>query len=121
MRELPPPAGATSSTVSSINDWGAVVGQSTMSQGGEHATLWVSGQAHDLNDLLDANEPLRGQLLLEQALFINERGQVVAHGLDRTNGMHAAYLLTPTYRATAPVANVTGGMTGQEGSERLEK
>lgn len=122
MRELPPPAGATSSTVSSINDWGAVVGQSTMSQGGaQHATLWISGQAHDLNDLLDANEPLRGQLLLEQALFINERGQVVAHGLDRTNGMHAAYLLTPTYRATAPVANVTGGMTGQEGSERLEK
>ena len=101
-RELPPPAGATGSLVWSINDWGAVVGESTMSQDGAvHATLWVSGQAHDLNDLLDANEPLRDQVLLVQALFINERGQIVADGVDRTHGTRAAYLLTPTYRAPA--------------------
>lgn len=101
-RELPPPAGAASSIVWSINDWGAVVGESTMSQDGAvHATLWVSGQAHDLNDLLAANEPLRDQILLVQALFINERGQIVADGVDRTNGARAAYLLTPTYRAPA--------------------
>ena len=101
-RELPPPAGATASIVWSINDWGAVMGESTMSQDGAvRATLWVSGQAHDLNDLLDANEPLRDQILLVQALFINERGQIVAHGVDRTNGTRAAYLLTPNYRAPA--------------------
>jgi probable HAF family extracellular repeat protein len=102
MRELPPPAGATASIVWSINDWGAVVGESTMSQGGAgHATLWVSGQAHDLNDLLDANEPLRDQILLLRGFFINERGQIVADGVDRTNGTRAVYLLTPTYRAPA--------------------
>lgn len=101
-QELPPPTGATASIVWSINDWGAVVGSSTMSQDGAvHATLWVFGQAHDLNDLLDANEPLRDQILLVQAFFINERGQIVAYGVDRTNGTRAAYLLTPTYRAPA--------------------
>jgi probable HAF family extracellular repeat protein len=101
-RELPPPAGATTSIVWSINDWGAVVGESTMSQNGAvHATLWVSGQAHDLNDLLDANEPLRDQIRLARAVLINERGQIVAYGVDRINGTHAVYLLTPTYRAPA--------------------
>lgn len=101
-RELPPPAGATGSVVWSINDWGAVVGASTMAQDGTvHATLWVAGQAHDLNELLDANEPLRDQVLLVQAFFINERGQIVANGQNRTDGTYAAYLLTPTYRAPA--------------------
>mgnify|MGYP006206567309 CR=1 FL=1 len=36
-----------------------------------------------------------------QAVFINERGQIVADGVDRTTGTRAAYLLTPTYRAPA--------------------
>lgn len=102
MRELPPPAGASTSIAWSINDWGAVVGESTMSQDGAvHATLWVSGQARDLNDLLDAKEPLRDQIFLVQALIINERGQIVAYGVDRTNGTYGYYLLTPTYRAPA--------------------
>jgi hypothetical protein len=79
-----------------------VVGASTMSQDGAvHATLWVSGHGHDLNDLLDANEPLREQIILDQAFFINERGQIVAYGADRIEGTRAAYLLTPTYRAPA--------------------
>lgn len=100
--ELPPPAGATASLVWSINDWGAIVGESIMSGGGSpRATLWVSGRPHDLNDLLAANEPLRDQILLVQALFINERGQIVADGVDRTTGTRAPYLLTPTYRAPA--------------------
>jgi uncharacterized membrane protein len=102
LQELPPPTGATASIVWSINDWGAVVGESTMSQDNSvHATLWISGQAHDLNGLLSENEPLRDQILLRQGLFINERGQIVAFGVDRTNGTRASYLLTPTYRAPA--------------------
>ena len=101
-QELPPPPGATASIVWAINDWGTIVGQSSMSQdNAEHATLWVAGQGHDLNDLLATNEPLRDQILLVQAFSINERGQIVAYGVDRTNGTRAAYLLTPTYRAPA--------------------
>jgi probable HAF family extracellular repeat protein len=99
---LEPPPGGIASGVWSINDWGAVVGDSTMSiDGAVHATLWVAGRAHDLNSLLDANEPLRDQVVLVQALFINERGQIVAYGVHRTEGTNVLYLLTPTYRAPA--------------------
>lgn len=96
---LQPPAGATDSAVWSINDWGAIVGDSTMSTGSEvHATLWVSGQGHDLNTLVAEHEPLRDQIILTRAFYINERGQIVAYGSHRTEGTRAVYLLTPTYR-----------------------
>jgi probable HAF family extracellular repeat protein len=99
---LESPPGAIASNVWSINDWGAVVGDSTMSiDNAVHATLWVAGRAHDLNMLLDVNEPLRDQVLLVQALYINERGQIVAYGAHRTEGTRALYLLTPSYRAPA--------------------
>jgi uncharacterized membrane protein len=99
---LEPPPGGIASTVWGMNDWGAVVGDSTMSiDGSVHGTLWVAGRGHDLNTLLDANEPLRDEVIVVQALFINERGQIVAYGVHRTEGTRVLYLLTPTYRAPA--------------------
>lgn len=64
--------------------------------GAVHATLWAAGRGHDLNTLLDANDPLRDQVLLVQALFINERGQIVACEVHRTDGTRVLNLLTPT-------------------------
>lgn len=79
-----------------------IVGDSTMSiDGAVHATLWVAGRGHDLNTLVDEKEPLRDQVILVQALFINERGQIVAYGVHRTEGTRVLYWLTPTYRAPA--------------------
>jgi probable HAF family extracellular repeat protein len=100
--ELNPPPGGIASTAWAMNDWGAVVGDSTMSiDGAVHATLWVAGRGHDLNTLVDANEPLRDTVILVQALYINERGQIVAYGVHHIEGTRVLYLLTPTYRAPA--------------------
>ena len=58
----------------------------------------------DLNEqrtrviLIDPSDPLHGQVTLQSAQFINERGQVVAFGLDATVNRSVRYLLTPSYR-----------------------
>jgi probable HAF family extracellular repeat protein len=97
LTELPPAAGGYAAGAEEINDWGAVVGTSSVSDR-NIATLWIAGKGHDLNTLIDANDPLRGQVLLVQGYFINNRGQIVAFGASVSDGRFQQYLLTPTYR-----------------------
>jgi hypothetical protein len=92
-------ANVYAATPGALNDWGAVVGTTYILGGlGGIATLWIGGQPIDLNTLIDPADPLHGQVTLQSAQLINERGQIVAFGLDVAANRSVRYLLTPTYR-----------------------
>jgi probable HAF family extracellular repeat protein len=80
--------GGDSSIAQGINDAGQVVGQSSIAPGANtiHAFVYRGGKMQDLNALL----PAGSHLTLVNAFGINNKGQVLAAGLDGHN-----YLLTP--------------------------
>lgn len=82
-----------------INNKGSIVGITFDNQGLARATLWRRGRAHDLNTLVAADDALRPFVTLYQAELINDRGWIVALGLDsrRQQGSSSPYLLTPTH------------------------
>ena len=82
----------------SINDVGEIVGISEFPQGGgAAATLWDDErQVFDLNELIRSNDPLRPFVRVQSALLINNRGQIVATGVDsRDPTRNGMYLLSP--------------------------
>lgn len=83
--------GANLSKANDINDLGQVVGTS-----GGHAILWADGAMLDINDLIPN---LNGDWTLEEAVAINEVGQIVVNGIDQVGSMRHAFLLNP---ATVP-------------------
>jgi probable HAF family extracellular repeat protein len=90
---------AYAATPGAINDWGLVVGTTYIVGGfGGIATLWIAGRPIDLNTLIDPRDPAHGHVTLQSAQFINERGQIVALGVDTTANRGVRYLMTPTYR-----------------------
>lgn len=96
MQDLGTLPGASDANAYAINNSGQVVGISSEVVGipgtlsGAHAFLYSNGQMLDLNDLID---PALG-MTLYNAVGINDRGQIVANGVDHS-GSHA-FLLTPT-------------------------
>ncbi len=84
---LPTP-GADRSEAAAANRHGVIVGEATL-QGRSRAYLWARGAATDLNTRLS---PRRGWVL-HRAVGINDRGQVLGHGLRR--GEQRSFLLTP--------------------------
>jgi probable HAF family extracellular repeat protein len=88
--------GGTSSEAEAINNRGQVVGKSERKASlrsligrAQHATLWESGKALDLNDLIPKGT---GWTLLE-ANAINDRGQILGHGWVKL--IEHPFLLTP--------------------------
>ena len=79
------------SAASAINKTGQVVGSSTTSTSGLYtkAVLWDKGSIKNLNNLI----PPTSGWLLDSALDINDKGQIV--GLGKINGKFRAFLLTP--------------------------
>jgi probable HAF family extracellular repeat protein len=94
---LPPIAGR-SSDASSINDIGVVAGQTAQQvpTGLERtATLWFGGQVIDLNTLIHVDDPLRPFVHLEYIEEINNRGDILATGIDsRQPTVMFTYFLT---------------------------
>lgn len=85
-----------------LNNADVVVGtSSTESTSVETATVWYGVEAADLNTLVRANDPLKPHVRLQSALMINDRGEIVARGIDLRDfeefGAPADnhYLLTP--------------------------
>ena len=82
-----------------INNRGVVVGQSfTLAPAtAVVATLWrQNGRAVDINHLVANDDPLKPFVHLSLARLINDRGQIVADGVDSRNGASSSqYLLTP--------------------------
>jgi len=75
-------------TVTAINNVGQVVGTSLTPEG-YRAFTWRGGVKIDLNHLI----PPSAQWQLEQALAINDAGQILGQG--RLNGQPHHFLLTP--------------------------
>jgi probable HAF family extracellular repeat protein len=83
----------TYSVATGINDFGQVVGYSSISEISpltreRHAFLW-DGQLQDINNLIADDSGWE----LEDANDINNKGQIVGKGI--LNGQYHAYLLTP--------------------------
>jgi probable HAF family extracellular repeat protein len=77
------------SVANGINDAGQVVGYSITPGDGTHAFLYRDGTMTDLNSLL----PPDSGWVLDEALGINARGQIVGEGLYQ--GRYQAFLMTP--------------------------
>lgn len=92
LQTLTPLPGSNANVALAIDDFGYVVGWSTMASepNSSSATLW-SGHSGvwDLNPLIPANSGW----VLQQATGINDWGQVVGYGT--INGQRHAFLLTP--------------------------
>ena len=86
----------THSTAYGINNSGQIVGASEFGSGSNaRAVLWHEGAIHNLNELVNASDPLRPFVRLYHATAINESGQIAANGVDSRTGLTRAYLLTP--------------------------
>lgn len=103
MQDLGALPGSNFSRALAINDSGTVVGTSTIG-GNYRAVVWSSpGGIQDLNDLVPANSGI----VLLQAHAVNNRGQILAYGVEQVNtdachmmedhGRTALFLLTPSH------------------------
>ena len=90
--------GEIASEAYDINDWGVSVGYTTDGTN-FYAVMWIGNRATELTTRIAADDPLKGSVILQQAYFINDRGQIVVRGGDVNTGTARMYLLTPDYRA----------------------
>lgn len=84
--------GGPSSFSSALNDGGDVVGWSDLSAGEQDAFLDDNGQMEDLNALIPSDSGIH----LDDAVGINDSGQIIASGTDASGNASSAFLLTPT-------------------------
>jgi probable HAF family extracellular repeat protein len=75
---------------SSINNFDEIVGQEVDSDGVSRAFLYVNGTMTDLNTLIGSASAL---YFLQNAVAINDRGQIAVNGSDSTH--ESVFLLTP--------------------------
>jgi uncharacterized membrane protein len=65
----------------------------------QKAVLWEKGTAYALDDLIQSSDPLKAYVSLASALFINNRGEILAQGYDlRAPQNSALYLARPMRR-----------------------
>jgi probable HAF family extracellular repeat protein len=99
LTQLPALAGGSpvANLVFDINDRGDIVGWSSRPGSDLIAMLWHDGAAIDLNERVDASDPLQPFVTLRFAAAINNKGEIVAQGLDsRADPFRfELYLLTP--------------------------
>jgi probable HAF family extracellular repeat protein len=81
-----------------INGRGEVVGGSLTRAGDSHAFVWRGGRMQDLNDHLARGD----RRVLDDALAINDRGQVVGRGNPASGNLSFGYLLTRGGGGPAP-------------------
>jgi len=88
--------GGNSSEARGINDQGQVVGDSSTGGGRTHAFLYRDGMLNDLNSLIPADSGWT----LQNALGINQDGQIVGYGI--INGETHAFLTTDPPATAVP-------------------
>ena len=92
--------GENSSGANDINNWGVSVGY-TADSTIFYAVMWIGNRAIELGTRIAADDPLKGNVVLGNAYYSNDRGQIVARGAAVNTGIARMYLLTPDYRAQA--------------------
>ena len=83
-----PSRASSDSKASALNDRGQVVGNAYYKRD-EAALLWQNGRVYELNALVPPHSGWR----LQNALGINNRGQIIGNGIH--NGIRRGFLLTP--------------------------
>jgi probable HAF family extracellular repeat protein len=84
------------SAAAAVNDLGVIVGFSaTVGNGANRAVLWsgIGTEPQDLNTLISASDA--AEFILTSATGINASCDIVANGYNKTNGIPAAFVLTP--------------------------
>jgi len=102
--------GGTESTANKINATGQVVGSSQTVRGDLHAFTTIDGVMSDLNSLIDpktltdpftidplTSAPLVLDLTLQNAISINDKGEVLAAGYS-AKGRYHTFLLVPAFQ-----------------------
>ena len=89
---IDPVPGYDTSGVGDVNQVGQVTGLSVKltNSSDRRGFLWQNGGTHDLNELV----PPEAGIMIERAIAINNRGQIVADGND-ASGDRVSFLLTP--------------------------
>jgi hypothetical protein len=72
----------------------------------EHAVLWEKGEILDLNNFV----PPGSDLILAEAVFINDRGEIVSFGVLANGDVHA-FLLIPCEEGTDGCADGSASAT----------
>ena len=103
MIDLPPVGGAPWAFANSINDEDQVVGNETDAGGSDEvmAVLWKGRRGYDLNTLVAPN-----QLHMASAEYINDRGDIVGHGVLK-NGEQRMFLLIRNPSVPLPAATAS--------------
>ncbi|MGM9488622.1 DUF3466 family protein [Ideonella sp. YS5] len=99
MAALPMLDGATWGKALALNEADWVVGETEVAAGERHAFLYDGHSTYDLNDMLTADQ--RAEWTIEQAVGINDLGQIAANGRHRTSGAVRAFLFSPVAAGAA--------------------
>jgi probable HAF family extracellular repeat protein len=90
-----------------INNAGVIVGYAQDVKGKKRAVVWINAKITDLNSLL----PGKSGWVLQEAVAINERGQIIGQGLH--NRRQRSFLLDPVPPKPAPPQPKSGTRLNQ--------
>ena len=97
--------GGTQSSANDINASGQVTGWASLAGDAvTHAFIWRNNGTtkQDLNKLIDPLDPLKPHVTLTEGVFINDRGNVLAQGIDSRTGKSSPYFLQGTVLTLTP-------------------
>ena len=97
--------GGADSYATDINASGQVTGTAYLAGNAVYrAFLWRNDgtKIHDLNTLIDPTDPLKPYVTLTNGYFINDRGDILAHGVDSRMGTSGLYVLQGTVLTLSP-------------------
>lgn len=87
----------------SINDSEVIVGFEEVPGSPAIALVWINGNVYELDDLIRERDLLKPFIELTVAWKVNNRGQILADGIDtREPGVQAHFLLTPRHGRLDP-------------------
>ena len=97
--------GGTTSQANDLNASGQATGFAELAgDTAIHAFLWRNDgtRMQDLNALIDPTDPLKPYVTLTNGHFINDKGDIVAEGIDRRTGNSNQYVLQGTVLTLTP-------------------
>jgi probable HAF family extracellular repeat protein len=97
--------GGTGASANDINASGQVTGYANLAgDTTSHGFLWRNNgtRKQDLNALIDPLDPLKAHVTVTEGVFVNDRANIVAYGIDSRTGLSSPYFLQGTVLTLAP-------------------